>query len=147
MDQVIKWVCDGCGEPVLPKTGYIHVSKVDIGVLEINMQAWQEKVMLSAKVEEIRGDDIDEDLPIKLVIFDPKDIFDNPMPEPVRWQCHHRDCDPEPETDDFFLPIRFIDTYVKLLRNVTVITRAPWLHLTNWSEFLYTITNTEGSTE
>lgn len=148
MDTLIEWTCDGCGGRVRGSQGYLHISKVEIGLFEIAHEEWERKLqeMAHARAHELveeLGIEL-EDVGLPFVVLTPDMLEDNPHPPPVRWQVHHRKCDPNVEGDDFFLLVEDVPTFKKLLRaSVDNIMCAPWIDVTNWHEFIMSIT-TEG---
>lgn len=153
---LVDWRCDDCGQEVRGRTGYIHVSKVDIGLFEVYQRNFVDEMKRNSVT--ILGDDlpeVDEDEPCtdcgevhpQMVFVNADFLLNNAPPPLVPWQVHHKKCDPDLTADDFFIYIEQVDTWSALLRaSVSIVGDAPFLKHTNWTDFVYRITeatNTE----
>lgn len=109
--------CDACGEKVTGRGGYVHVDLMAVERAERAEKDWKQR---------------NPGPGFKLEAF-------MTHPEPVRWQVHHRACDPNPESWDYHFEIYRTDTLAKLAHWTAHLMAKGWLQHTNWGDVLFTI--------
>lgn len=116
MSHPIRWQCDICHQPVQGITGYLHVSVTDADARSRAVDAWEDAhpgvcTMADALTH----------------------------PQLVHWHVHHAECDPEPESDDYWIPVSRISTYAQVLGWTAHLMEKNWLNNTDWPALLRTL--------
>lgn len=112
----IKYVCVSCKSTVHPGTGYLQV---DQGLIRKCIDELQELRNVQQLDGFISGQ--------KLLEFG----------KPAPWAAWHRDCDPWPGSDDYWLDVGQVDTWQKLLATTAHLMGKSWLQYSDWDKFLY----------
>lgn len=117
-EQILVWLCDECGAPVEDGDGYLTVKYADIREYKRSHDAFDEAhrrpngwvVYNLAELDEIAG--------------------------LARWSVLHRNCDPDPESEDYWYAIERVRTYADLLERTAHLLGKTWLPTTTWHSIL-----------
>ena len=108
-------VCDACREPVDGGDGYLHVSHAEIFAYEKARTEW-EKANPPGQVMNL------------------SDLLDHPSP--ARWKVHHRRCDPDPESSDYWIDVAQVSTWQGLIARTAHLLEKSWFAATDWQGLL-----------
>ena len=108
----IIWNCDVCGEAIELKAGYLTVSYVEIDAHRKALQQWK---------DEHPGH-----------IHTADELLE--IPDSVKWKALHQGCDPEPESNDYWIPLDDCRTDSDLLDWTLHLIRKNWFQTTDWPE-------------
>lgn len=116
----LTWICEACSRPVNDGKGYLHVSMHDVHERE---RAWREfeKKHTTELGLQIAGEAWSE-------MFDMVDI--------AKWQAHHGECDPDPDSGDYWFAIERVRTHADLLRRTGHLMEKTWLEATDCAELI-----------
>jgi hypothetical protein len=130
----ITWLCNVCGQPIKAKTGYLTA---DWG--RALQQYWDAKKRDRQRWNETeaRGE--------RFVAFNVSELLD--APGPVSWQALHRDCDPDPERDDYWFGVERADTLAKVMNWTAHLMEKNWLPETNWRHLLRIVAGSGGGAD
>lgn len=112
--MAIIWNCDQCAKPIDDGTGYVAVSYSDIRKTEEAREAWEK----ANPGPVYRGD--------VLMAY----------PEDARWHALHADCDPMPDSGDYWFAVERIRTIAQALDWTLHLMEKVWLPCTDWVAFL-----------
>lgn len=118
----IDWTCDHCNQPIKDRTGYVCVSYADIDRYEKQLPEWESK-----HAEPIS--------PGSTIAFIRASAYAE-YPTPAQWQTTHLDCDPQPESHDYWMTVERLRTYERLLEFTAHLMGKKWINSTNWPKFL-----------
>lgn len=108
-------ICDACAKPISDGAGYLHVSHHAIAEHEQAMARWRE----------------DNQPGGYMCITDLLAI-----PKPARWRAHHRRCDPEPDSSDYWIDVARLRTWRALLEWTAHLMGKRWLPATDWQRLI-----------
>jgi hypothetical protein len=112
----IDWRCDSCRGVVENGTGYIHIAYPDVFRRREERENW----------------DREHDQ----TVVNARDLWNSDKPPLVKWQVHHRRCDPNSNAGDYWFGIERCRTW-KMLNGWTAhLLEKSWLSSTNWREFI-----------
>lgn len=112
------WRCAVCNEPIADKAGYVHVSNRDVNTHE----EWRQQY-------EAERRELGSWVPIDL-----KALFE--APDRAKWVAHHRGCDPDPHSSDYWFGVERARTAVQLLDWSLHLSEKCWLEDTDWTSFI-----------
>lgn len=130
--MMINHKCEGCGKRV-ERVGYLHISKQDVLAYQVMLDDWAAQLregMTEYEVPEEFG------LPQGAAMLEIPLV---PAPKPPRWMIHHRDCDPDLNGDDYFVPIEEITSWPGMTIAAAVLMSEPWIELTNFREWIHNL--------
>ena len=123
----IRWYCKVCDRPVAAGAGYLHVDTRRVQAVKKAHDDWEEDRRGRGGAE---GD--------ALRVFPLSEFME--LPSAVSWEVHHRDCDPEPDRDDYWTDVKRVDRYWKVLHWTAHLMGKNWLSHTRWDLVLYAFT-------
>ena len=119
-DVVIVWACDVCDLPVDDEAGYVTIRYADLDEHERAGRDFEAK--LDAKYPCGPG---------RLRVVPLTEYSD--APGLVRWRILHRDCDPDPDSCDYWIGVERIRTQGQALEWCAhLLETKRWLPKTNW---------------
>lgn len=116
----LVWKCNACDMPVEGTSGYIHINEADVAAAEIAESEIEERI---ASRDGFASR-----------VWTGADLAD--LPDVVRWQVHHRDCDPDPGSDDYWFEVARAATHAHLLSWTAHLMGKSWLNVTDWDHFI-----------
>jgi hypothetical protein len=120
LDSYLTWACDECGKPIPDGEGYITVSYAEIHAY----RQWHDEFDERQRIKANGG----------LISYCISELAG--MPDPARWRCLHRSCDPTPDSTDYWIDIERIRTYPRLLEWTAHLLEKTWLQSTSWRSIL-----------
>jgi hypothetical protein len=118
---VLVWLCDVCSEPIADDDGYLTMSYAELREHERAVRAWEERIALA--------------YPGPWRAYPMSELADYPVP--VRWRMlHHRGCDPDPESSDYWIPVSRIRTPAAVIHWTAHLLEKRWLTSTTWRDLL-----------
>src|SRR5699024_9766806 len=111
---------DHCKKPIANKKGYVCVSYADINRYEKSASEW--------KTEHQQPN---ED---GLILIPASAYFD--YPSCAQWITTHLECDLNPDSLDYWMPVERLRTYERLLQFTAHIMGKTWIDSTNWPVLL-----------
>lgn len=112
----LVWVCATCATPVADGTGYLHVDYRDIAAVQRHEQdCWQPSGPAAR-------------------VLDLSKVLEGPGP--ATWRVHHRACDPNPDSNDYWFDVARARTLPQLIDWTAHLLEKDWLPYTNWSLLL-----------
>lgn len=108
------WPCDVCKKPIADGTGYLHISAAGLSAYKRDLAVWY---------EEHPG-----------TFHNLGELMD--MPDEVRWEAHHHDCDPDSDTADYWFRVSEVRTHAGLLRWTAHLMGKSWIGDTNWDHVI-----------
>ena len=117
----LVWLCDVCGQPVDNDKGYIHVDTARA------RQKGREYAELKKRVQQKCGSE-------GFTVWSGADLMD--IPNPLRWEVHHRSCDPNIDRDDYWIDVSRARTHAHLLSWTAHLMHKRWAEWTAWDDFI-----------
>jgi hypothetical protein len=114
----ITWTCAECRQPIEDGTGYIHIDLAAVMAVETAAHEW------TAKHETPEG----------AIFLTGADLFD--YPTAAGWTTHHADCDPHPDSNDYWFDVARARTHAQLLDWTAHLMGKTWLEHTNWANLI-----------
>lgn len=124
MSRQVSWSCDVCGRPVGDGAGYLFVDRVKLSEFGDRMESWEAK---QAAVRASRSGG-------GLVVAYAVDFLS--MPDRVPWQTVHAACDPNPESEDYWIPVERVDSVAAVLDWTLHLHGKGFLESTNWESVI-----------
>lgn len=118
VETELIWNCWQCGDQIDPPEGHIYVKFADIQGTQADLDEWEDEYGEALHT----WDDIMR------------------KPGPVRWMICHDVCDPDPDADGYFIPLRRLRTPMHMLAWTAHLMAKNWLPLTDWDDLLDRIT-------
>ena len=120
----LVWKCETCDQPVADGKGYIHVDVRAASQHGQDMASLTEEVKASNRLgwEMWTGDYLRRMMAL----------------EEARWEVHHRECDPNPDRDDYWFDVARARTHAHLLDWTAHLMDKNWLEDTTWGGFIRT---------
>lgn len=112
-ERRLVWPCAECGEPIADRTGYIHISYVEINAHE---RAWRE------------FDKTHDGIATASEFLS--------LPSQARWYAHHLDCDPMSDEPDYWFDVSRARTHAQLLNWTAHLLGKNWIQSTTWDELI-----------
>jgi len=119
----VTWLCAACGEPVRARTGYLTL---DQRVAWVRERAWVEykrQCILDNPSNELRV----------------RAVSEMPSEKVARWDAWHRNCDPRPDSADYWFAVERADTVGKLLHWTAHLAEKEWVGHSDWFTLMLTI--------
>jgi hypothetical protein len=120
--------CDACKQPIEGATGRLWVDNAAVAAYRRARREW------AATHEEEPGG---------AVSYSFGDGFD--LPERVKWQAHHVDCDPDPDADAYVIESDRISSWADLAHWTAHMMEKSWLSATDWARLLEGVAAGSGS--
>jgi hypothetical protein len=130
----ITWLCDECGQPIKPETGYLTV---DSGQATRQRQDAEERSHQRKVDARANGQ--------RFVVVNMAEMMT--WPECVEWEALHSECDQYPERDDYWFGVERADRLAKLLDWSAHLMGKVWLEETNWDDLLRTVAAAAGGAD
>lgn len=118
----LVWTCGVCAEPVSNGEGYIHVKYASIERYERDVR--NRRAAARAAQE-------DPEAPVFWSLAD-MDKWE----WPAAWQVHHRRCDPDGDSNDYWFDVARARTQAHLIDWTAHLLEKSWLPSTNWASLL-----------
>jgi hypothetical protein len=119
-ETYLTWSCDVCKRPIPDDAGYITVPYAEIHA----HREW--------------NDEFDEMLRIRgnggLAVYTLGEL--NGMPDRARWHALHRSCDPNLDSNDYWIGVERIRTYPQVLEWSAHLLSKTWITDTTWQDIL-----------
>lgn len=130
----IAYHCCECRKLINAGDGYVHVSRQEA---HDHRQYWRE--LRQRKRAEMAAKGAPGWMPIG---YSGSELVNGPPP--ARWVTHHRVCDPNPDSNDYWFDVARADTAAKLLDWSAHLLGKNWIQDTNWSDFIRSVTRRLG---
>lgn len=127
-DRELLSNCDTCKQPIEGTTGRIWVDNAAVAAYLRARREWT-----AAHEEEPGG----------AVSFTFGDAAE--LPDRVKWQAHHIDCDPDPDTVSYVIESERISTWADLAYWTAHLMEKSWLSATDWHRLLEGVAEGNGS--
>jgi hypothetical protein len=121
----LSWICDVCRAPVWDGDGYLTISDADIRRWKDLNRQWDEE--------------LDRRFPGKdeWRVYSFADPMLPPLDAIPRWRTLHGRCDPEPQTNDYWIGMERIREVSQVLSwTAHLIESKEWLPETDWDDVL-----------
>ncbi len=118
MTEPLAWDCEVCAEPIADSAGHVCVSYRELHERTRLAREWDEQHAGTFAVS------IGEFLT---------------YPATVSWRVLHARCDPEPDSDDYWIGVERIRTPGDVISWTAHLLGKRWLQVTNWDDLLRTV--------
>lgn len=118
----LVWICDVCQEPIEDDRGYITLSYADLGRYRRGVKAFDERIA--------------EKYPGPLKCYPISELLHH-YPELAHWRVLHRKCDPNLQSDDYWISVERIRTAAELVHWCAHMLGKNWIQDTTWTEILH----------
>jgi predicted GIY-YIG superfamily endonuclease len=131
-DASIVWTCEICRLPIEDEEGYLTVDYEKLHAYTAAVSAHDTR--MEAAHPEWSGK--------RFKTFTLGELYD--YPDRVEWHTYHLRCDPDPETNDYWIGIERIRTLGQALGWASHLSEKVWLNDTNWSAILRRLASESG---
>lgn len=114
---MLTWECDKCQERVKGKDGYICISYTEIGEAKSSHKKWDEERAARGPWTAIN-------------------LASANLPKRARWRVCHFECDPNPESTDYWIWVDHVSTWPKLCAFTAHLMGKKWFEVTDWDRIL-----------
>lgn len=122
-DGEIVWWCDVCHKPVSDDTGYVTMRHAE----QEKVNEWHNE--LDRKMREMAEENGET-----LACLNSEDL--ETCPEVARWHVLHRDCDPLPDSYDYWIAVDRIRTHSEVHGWSSHLLGKRWIQNTDWRDLL-----------
>lgn len=121
----IDWFCEVCERPVEDKSGYITINNDEVRQYEEQEQEREEEIREARKTDPLAG------------VLSGSDIMD--LPSAPHWAVLHERCDPDTQSNDYWIGIDRIRTEIQFLHWSAHLHGKGWHASTDWDQLIYKI--------
>jgi hypothetical protein len=121
-------ICDACKLPVDDEEGYVWIDYGEINRYETAFRAWEEET----------GTELVPGRKVRSFM----DVYNGP--KRVRWQAHHKACDPDVGAGSYTIEAERLRTWADLAEWTAQLMRLRWLSGTDWSDVLRSAAHSTG---
>lgn len=116
------WTCEVCDHAIDDHEGYVTVSYTDMGEYGRLRDEWERTYLIS-------------DMPLKAYNVGALAYH----PDLPRWRVLHRDCDPRPTSNDYWISVERIRTLADVIHWSAHLMNKKWIQETTWTSVLETV--------